>query len=283
MREKSYAKINIALNVIKTLPNGYHDLDMINVSVKLHDTLKIKFNNTGEIKVTSTDETLPTDERNTVVKIIQKVKEQFKLDFGCNVQIIKRISQQSGLGGGSGNAAAMLLALNKKFKLNMTPIQLINFVKPISSDAPYQLFTIPSRVKKTGEEVKPFDSKIKGKIFLIKPKSGNSTKEVFDTLNEETMGHPNINKVERAMKEGNIALLAKHCANSLTESAIALNKDVEPILKELKGMGFEVVGMSGSGSCCFAYSTNRKLYRLAKNHFVKENYDICDAYKIIND
>ena len=281
MKEKSFAKINMALNVVKTLNNGYHDLDMINVSVRLHDTIKIKFNQTGEIKLTSDDTNLPTDEKNTVVKVIQKVKNQFRLDFGCNIFIKKRIPQCSGLGGGSSNAAAVLNLLNKKFKLNMNSIQLINFIKPISSDAPYQLFTIPSRVKKTGEDLKPFECKFKGKLFVIKPKSGNSTKEVFENLKEDMLVHPNINKVERAMKDGDIMLLSKHVGNSLLETACSLNKDIEPLLKELRGIGFEIVGMSGSGSTCFAYSKNKKLYRLAKNHFVKEQYDICDNYRII--
>lgn len=98
--------------------------------------------------MSSNDHHLPVDDTNTVVKIIQKVKQQFKLDFGCDVYIQKRIPQQSGLGGGSGNAAAILKLLNKKFKLKMTPVQMINFVKPISSDAPYQLINYPSRVKK---------------------------------------------------------------------------------------------------------------------------------------
>ena len=282
MKEKSYAKINMALNVIKKLPNGYHELDMVNVSIKLHDKIKIKWNQTGEIKVVSNDTNLPIDDSNLIVKVIKKVKEQFKLDFGCEIFILKRIPQQSGLGGGSSNAATILSLLNKKFKLNMTPIQLINFIKPISSDAPYQLYTLPSRVKKTGEEVKPFECKIKGKLFVVKPKSGNDTKEVFTQLNEENLNHPNINKVERAMKENDIALLSKHVGNSLIETATSLNKDIQPILDSLKEIGFEVVGMSGSGSSCFAYSKNKKLYKVAKTKFTKDNYELCSAYRIIN-
>ena len=281
MKEKSYAKINVALNVVKALSNGYHELDMINVTIRLHDTIKVKFNKTGEIKLSSNDHHLPVDDTNTVVKIIQKVKQQFKLDFGSDVYIQKRIAQQSGLGGGSGNAAAILKLLNKKFKLKMTPVQMINFVKPISSDAPYQLINYPSRVKKMGEDVKPFECKLKGKLFVIKPKSGNSTQKVFENLKDETMDHPNINKVERAMKDGNSELLSKHVTNSLLKSACELNKDIEPIIEKLKNLGFEVVSMSGSGSTCFAYSKNKKVYKAAKNYFVKDNYDVCKSYSFI--
>ena len=281
MKEKSYAKINMALNVVKTLQNGYHELDMINVSIRLHDTLKVKFNNSGQIRLVSNDTQLPVDDTNTVVKIVKKVKDQFKLDFGCEIYIYKRIPQKSGLGGGSGNAAAILKLLNKKFKLKMTSIQMINFVKSVSLDAPYQLINFPSRVKKMGEIVKPFECKLKGKLFVIKPKSGNSTKEVYDNLKEEGMDHPNINKVERAMEEGNSELLSKHVGNSLYQSACEINKYIAPLIQKLKNIGFEVVSMTGSGSTCFAYSKNKKLYKIAKNTFVKDDYDICKSYTLM--
>ncbi len=283
MREKSYAKVNLAINVLNRLSNGYHDLDMINVSIRLHDTIIMKFHHDSEIrKITSNDENVPTDENNIVIKVIHKVQQTFKLNFGYEIHIIKRIQQQSGLGGGSGNAAAVLKILNKKFHLNMSAVQMINFIKPISSDAPYQLFSLTSRVRKTGNDVSPFDSKLKGKILIVKPKSGCSTKDVYAGLNLNDLIHPNINKVEKAMKEGDVDLLSRHVGNSLLESAMKLNPDIEPILKELKSFGFEIVGMSGSGSACFAYSKNKKLYRLAKAQLVKDNYDICKAYRIIS-
>lgn len=89
-----------------------------------------------------------------------------------------------------------------------------------------------------GEDVKPFECKLKGKLFVIKPKSGNSTQKVFENLKDETMDHPNINKVERAMKDGNSELLSKHVTNSLLKSACELNKDIEPIIEKLKKFRF---------------------------------------------
>lgn len=283
MIEKSYAKVNMAINVINRLPDNYHNLDMINVSISLHDTIKVKFHHDENIKIiTSNDVDLPTDETNIISKVIEKVKTVCKVKFGYEVNITKRISKESGLGGGSANAATMLKILNKKFHLKMTPIQMVNFIQTISSDAPYQLYNLPSRVSKKGSDVSPFESKIKGKLFIVKPKSGCNTKEVYANLNLDDLVHPNINKVERAMKEGDVALLSRHVGNSLLDAATKLNPDIEPILNELKGLGFEVVSMTGSGSACYGYSKNKQVYRLAKARFAKDNYDIFGAYKIIN-
>ena len=282
MKRTNCAKINLALNVVKKLPNGYHELDMVNVCVNLKDSVSIKFNKSGKINVTSNNENLPTDDKNVVVKVIEKVKDQFKLDFGCDVYINKNIPLNSGLGGGSGNAAATLKILNKKFKLNMSQIQLINFIKSISSDAPFQLVEYPSRVKGIGDIVKLINSNFHGKVLIVKPFEGNSTEEVFNNLNLETCSHPNINKVEKALMENNYSLLGKHVGNSLLESAVKSCPKISETIDALKDLGFEIVSLSGSGTSVFAMSKNKKLFKLAKATLNKDKYELVGVYNIFN-
>lgn len=279
MRKTNFAKVNVALDVVKKLPNGYHELDMVNVCVRLKDVVYMKLNDSGKINISSNVEKVPTDETNLVYKVILKVKEQFKLEFGCDVYLKKRIPLESGLGGGSGNAAAALSMLNKHFKLGMNQLQLINFIKPVSSDAPFQLIELPSRVKGIGDVVKPLDTTFKGKFLLIKPFEGNNTEKVFKNLDLANCVHPNINKVERAIVNRDVSLLSKHVGNSLLDAAIMETPKIKEIMDTLKEIGFEVVGLCGSGTTLYAYSKNKKLYKVAKSVFNKEDFELFGTYR----
>ena len=160
--------------------------------------------------------------------------------------------------------------------------QLINFIKSISSDAPFQLVEYPSRVKGIGDIVKLINSNFHGKVLIVKPFEGNSTEEVFNNLNLETCSHPNINKVEKALMENDYSLLGKHVGNSLLESAVKNCPKISETIDALKDLGFEIVSLSGSGTSVFAMSKNKKLFKLAKATFSKEKYELVGVYSIYN-
>lgn len=281
MKIKNYAKVNIALNVVKKLDNHYHELDMCNVCVSLKDTMNVRFHkHQDEIKIICKNDKVPTDETNTMVQVIQKVKKQFHLQFGCEITLNKQIPLESGLGGGSGNAAALLELLNEHFKLKMNKLQMINFIKDISADACYLLTSVPARVKGCGEIIKPFKNHLTGKLFLVKPISGVETKKVYQAIKVNEVIHPNLNKICDAMRENDVDMLKKYIGNSLQAAAIQINPEIQTTLEKLKTCGFEIVSMSGSGSTCFAYSKNKKCYQLAKKVFSNPNYELAKAYTI---
>lgn len=281
MKAKNYAKVNLSLNVVRKLNNNYHELDMCNVCVSLKDTIKVVFHKDNEdVNIFCEQKQVPTDDSNTMIQVINKAKRQFNLHFGCDIYLDKKIPLQAGLGGGSGNAAAMLEVLNEHFRLKLSKLQMINFIKDISADACYLLTSVPARVKGCGEIIKPFKNKLKGKLFLVKPLSGVETKKVYQAIKVSEVTHPNLNKICDAMRNDDVGMLSKYIGNSLQEAAIQLNPEIKVILDQLKECGFEVVGMSGSGSACFAYSKNKKCYQIAKKKFVGGQYELAKAYTI---
>lgn len=285
MKRCNYAKINLALNVTnKNKPNNFHDLDMINFCVNLKDVLTIKFFNDSNDKITIScnNSNVPTDKTNIVYKVVEKFKQQYKLSFSCEIAIKKNIPLLAGLAGGTGNGVAVLEMLNRKFKTNLTVLQKMKFMESIASDGPYMVLSSFARIKGKGEKVYPFESKFKHKVLIIKPKTGCSTKEIFSSLEYKTLIHPNINKVEQGLKDNDFKVVASHCNNSLTNSAVKNNNEILDVINRLKTCGFEIVSMSGSGSTVFAISNRKLPYTLAKKIINEDNYELVKTLKIIS-
>jgi len=283
MKIKSFAKINLSLDITNKLDDGFHLLDMINVSVSLKDIITVKFTHkNNDIVISCNNPDVPTNNTNSIYKVIEKFRKTFKLEFGVKVYIKKMIPLQSGLGGGSSNASSMLLLLNNKFKTNMSLNEMIDFIKDITSDGPFSLYTKPARVQGKGEIVLPLkDICFNKNIFLVKPNSGCNTKEIFTKYDDKNNNSVDTIKVIEGLKTNNVDLLTISCNNALKDSIIATNHDIEHCLNSLKQCGFDVVGISGSGSTCFGISKNKKVYKNAKKVFGKENFDLNDYYKII--
>ena len=119
---KSRAKLNLSLNILGVLENNYHDLDMVICPVSMEDEIVIEKSNSG-IVFSCTDKNLENED-NLVYKAAQKILEYAKLDTGVKIYLNKRIWMQAGLGGGSGNAASVLLGINQLYNLNLSKSQL---------------------------------------------------------------------------------------------------------------------------------------------------------------
>ncbi|MCP4152692.1 MAG: 4-(cytidine 5'-diphospho)-2-C-methyl-D-erythritol kinase, partial [bacterium] len=116
---KSFAKINLGLEITGKLPNGYHTLKTIFQTVDLFDTITIEENTTGKINLTGSDNSIEWDRDNTIAKTIDALYAKYNLHQGFDISVEKKIPAGSGLGGGSSNAAVVLLYLNNYFELNM--------------------------------------------------------------------------------------------------------------------------------------------------------------------
>ena len=282
MKEKSYAKLNIALNVTnKSKPSNFHDLDMLNICINLYDVIDIKFVNDHkkEILISCNNKDLSTDEDNLIYKVVEKFIKQFNLDYSFEIKLTKNIPMQAGLGGGSSNAATTLNMLDKFFKTNMSFADKIKFLDSLTSDGPYFIETKPAKVKGKGNIVNYINGRINHPILIVKPNSGCDTKTIFSLLNYNKLTHPNMYKIEKAFEKNDFDTLANHIDNSLTDSAIKVNLDILDTINRLRACGFEIVSMTGSGSTVFAISNRKLPYKLYKKVLNKENYEII---KIVN-
>ena len=268
MIKRSYAKINLALNINKRYENGYHDLDMIMIRVNLYDKLYFSKIMSDEIQLSCNNRFVPTDERNLVYKVVAKFKEVYDIPYGIKVHLIKNVPMQAGLGGGSSNAAAALQALNEMFDTNLTLQEQVDFIKEFGSDIPFFLYDRTCRVSGLGSDIDIIENNLSDDIhiILIKPYKGLSTKAVYQNVSLDSCDHPDIPSLIQAVKDNDYDYVVNNIKNSLQESAIDLRPKIGRLMEEVKAMGVDVCMVSGSGSTFFSLTKSKEVVDKIKNN-----------------
>ena len=257
---RSFAKINISLNITKKREDGFHEIDSVMLPISLHDSLVVsKLKNATDNYVTVDDFSIGSFSYNLATFSIEKLHSVYHFDDKFRVLIHKVIPIQAGLGGGSSNAACTMKAVNSMLKLGATDEELIELSKPLGCDIPFFIKCKPARVQGVGEILNPINVKNNYYVLIVKPEAGCSTKEVYslsDTLELKTC---NLDNVVKALEEGDDELLEASMYNALQEPAIKMVPQIQTIIDELKGKGLRMVQVTGSGSAVFALSTDKKL------------------------
>ena len=277
---KSFAKINIGLDVVQTREDGFHDLDMVMVPIQFHDSVLIKeIKNKPDNYVTMDDYSLMVFKHNLATFAIDALAAKYKFTNKYRIVIHKIIPIKAGLGGGSSNAAATLNGINKMLKLGATEDELVEIAKTIGADVPFFIKNRPMRCKGVGEKMEPIEIKNNYYCLIVKPKEGCSTKEVFALSDSQERKHVNIDNIVKALAEGDDDLLAEELDNSLEEAAVKLVPEIAIIKQDLKELGLKIVGMTGSGSTVFALSTDKK--QLKKAAMVMEPHYFTELTRIV--
>jgi len=190
---RAYAKLNLSLKITGKRPDGYHDIDSIMQSISLHDEIDLKIIG-SEINVHCS---IPGIENNTVQKAAFLLLAEAKIKTGVNIQIKKNIPISAGLGGGSADAAATLIGLNKLFDLNLHRDKLLEIGAKIGSDVPFCLVGGTARCTGRGEKMEKINPRTGSSFMLAIPKVKVSTKVVYDKYDETGAG-PSENALEKA-------------------------------------------------------------------------------------
>lgn len=258
---KSYAKINICLNVLGKRKDGYHELDMVMLPIDLHDTILISKEkpNAKNHFITIDDFSVTSQQYNTVTSAIEKLQAKYGFKDLFNVFVHKKIPIQAGLGGGSSNAAFTLNAINKILKLNVPDQELRELCETLGGDVPFFIDCKPSRCNGIGEVCTPIEVKNDYYVLIIKPKAGCSTKDVYTAADDIKLDVFDVEKVIECLKNGDDEGLANNIGNSLEKPALQFVPEIADIEQRLKDFGFKIVMMSGSGSAVFALTTDKNL------------------------
>lgn len=277
---RSPAKINICLNVTGKRDDGYHLLDMVILPLELHDSMLFSRLPVGNDNfVTIDDYFVGTITYNLVTLAMEKLKAYKPYKDTFRVVIHKNIPMQSGLGGGSSNAAYALVALNKHLHLGLSDDELIELGKSLGADIPFFIKGKPSRCRGIGEKLDPVKIKNDYYVLLVKPSEGCSTKGVYEVSDTMNLPTGNVEQVIKALEEGDDDLLASSIFNALEEPAMSLVPEIRKIKEELLAAGLKIVQMTGSGSAVFAMSTDkRKLNEIAKQF---ENRYLVEVTKVL--
>ncbi len=257
---RSYAKINIALNVVSKEPTGYHKLDMVMLPLELHDSIHItKLKDARDNFITLDDFSVGPVKYNLATFAIDALSSKYKFQDKFRIFVHKVIPLEAGLGGGSSNAAATLLGVNEYLKLGISEEELIELGKTLGSDVPFFIKGVPARVSGIGEIVEPIAVKNSYYCLIVKPYLGLSTAEVFEKCDGFNLETCDIDAVIKALEEGDDDLLASSINNALQPVATSMIPGIQAIIDTLHEEGLKIVQLSGSGSSVFALSQDKKL------------------------
>jgi len=274
--EKSFAKLNLALDIISRLENGYHELSMIMQSIELCDFVAIERREDGEIQISCDKDFIPINEQNIAFKAANAFMTEFGEPFGISIDIQKNIPAGGGLAGGSSNAASVLIGLNKLANFPFDNETLMRIGKTVGADVP---FCIAAQLAKgefcalatgIGEKLTQIENKIDVTYVLVKPKFSISTKWAFENVDISKMSkHPNIDAVIEGLNTDDVDMISKNMANVLERVVAARYPLIEKLKNDMRNFGCKFCLMSGSGSTVFgAFDNQRKAFK-AFEHFDK--------------
>lgn len=263
---KSRAKINLSLDVLGKRTDGYHEVQMIMQQIDLYDEIKISENKeSNRIVVTSDCEFIPKNNTNIAYKAASLIKERFNIHCGVNIHIQKNIPVAAGLAGGSANAAGVLTALNKLWKLGLSTEELMDIGLSVGADVPFCILGNAALAEGIGEKLTPIQGLMNTWVVLAKPSISVSTAEVYRNLDLSKINkRPETNKLIHAMKEQDLYTLSSEMTNVLE----TVTERKHFVIKQLKSkmMEYNALGsmMSGSGPTVFGVFKN---YKKAKSAY----------------
>jgi 4-diphosphocytidyl-2-C-methyl-D-erythritol kinase len=252
------AKLNLFLEILGRRPDGYHDLESLMVTVDLFDSLTMLDDPSGRITLRSDDPSLPTGPENLVVKAALALKAASGTDRGATIDLRKVIPAQAGLAGGSSDAAATLVGLDRLWNLDTKPETLDTLAASIGSDVAFFRQGPVAVCRGRGEIVEPWPSFEPLHFVLVCPLVGVSTAEVYRNLTPPTAPR-GIGEVLEALEAGDLPALGRGLFNRLQPVAERLQPSLGAVGAALAGIGPTLVGslMSGSGSAYFGLASDR--------------------------
>jgi len=248
---KAAAKINLAIDVLRKRPDGYHDVMMIMQSVALYDTITVRVRK-EDIIITTNSANIPTDKSNIAYKAAEYLKLKYNVKSGVLINIEKTIPVAAGLAGGSADAAAVLKLLNKVWDLRLSKSELLDAGKKLGSDVPFCMQGGTALAEGLGEKLTPLTGMPECYILLAKPSASISTREVYEGLVlEEIKLRPDIKGMVKNIEQGRLADIAAGMRNVLETVTVKKCPEIEILKEKLVEYGALGSMMSGSGPTVF--------------------------------
>lgn len=275
---KALAKINLGLDVVRRREDGYHEVRMIMQTIHLYDRLDIKRTNEPGIQIQTNLSFLPVNENNLIYKAAKLLMDEFSITDGVSVKLDKRIPVAAGMAGGSTDAAAMLIGVNRLFSLGLTKRELMERGVQIGADVPYCIMRGTALAEGIGEALSPLPPMVKCPVLIAKPSISVSTKFVYQNLKlDDTTIHPDIDRLIDDIKAKNLHDIAAHMGNVLETVTIPNYPVIDEIKKHMLSNGAVGAMMSGSGPTVFGLfddeDTAKKAYKaMRSSHLARQVY-----------
>ncbi len=253
IRLRSFAKINLTLRVLGKRPDNYHEVQSLLQTISLHDDLSFGRRSDNQICLRCNDPGIPVDEGNLVVRAARLLQESAGVSSGADIQLLKQIPAQGGLGGASTNAAVALLGLTQLWQLEIDVADLSALGRGLGADVPFFFYGGSVLAIGTGTDISPLPDLPAKYLIVIAPNAAVSTAEAYRAL-----------KAPSLTSQGSVSILASSFGEpSLSDSAQwPLHNDFEAVIFEIKPeirrakralieAGARGALMTGSGSSVF--------------------------------
>lgn len=258
---RAYGKINLGLDVLRRREDGYHEVRMIMQTVGLYDQIDLFFQSEPGIRVETNLSYLPVNENNLVYRAAALLMDEFHIRRGVFIRLKKLIPVAAGMAGGSSDAAAVLVGLNKMFHLGLTTEELMERGVRLGADVPYCIMRGTALSEGIGEKLTKLPPMPQCQVLLAKPGINVSTKYVYENLHANDLkpeDHPDIDGMMEAIRRGSLLDVAGRMGNVLELVTVKQY----PVIEEIKGVmrDWGAVGamMSGSGPTVFGLFANPK-------------------------
>ena len=271
---KSYAKINLTLDITGKRDNGYHDVKMIMQTVNLFDLIIVDKRRSG-ISLKSNLPYIPTDEKNIAYKAALLFFEKSRIEGGASILIHKNIPVAAGLAGGSGNGGGVLCALNALHDYPFSEKEILDMSVNLGADVPYTIMCGTCLSEGIGEILTPLADVPKMTVLLVKPPINISTPEVYKEFDQaDKISHPDTDKMLLAIQDGNVKGICENLSNVLETVTVKNNPVISGIKEKMIKNGAIGALMSGSGPTVFGIFEDERLAKKSADSFYKQYKEV---------
>ncbi len=265
---KAYAKINIGLNIVNKRSDGYHEIETIFQQIDLYDRIKITAIESDDIKIRTNRKDLPIDRENSCYRAAELVRDEFEINKGVKIELIKTIPIGAGLGGGSSDAAEVLKGMLNLWGIKTSKERLVKIATKIGADVPFFLEGGTALGFGIGDKLQPFRFPYDYYLILVYPNIKISTEWAYKNFNF------NLTKTKKIIKLSQIYVynyqlseLRKIIHNDLEEVVFKKYKELQNIKNQMYENGAFLANMSGSGSTIYGMFSGHKEAEKMMNRF----------------
>jgi len=269
------AKINLILRILDRRPDGFHNLWSVMQTVGLDDEVQIRLRaDRQDIRLKCDAAQLVADQSNLVYRAAAEVLTRAQQSIGLDLELRKRIPMGAGLGGGSSDAAATIIGLNRLLQLEWSPTQMAEVGQSLGSDVPFFLFAPSAFVAGRGETVRPVVVEGVRWVVLVNPGFGVNTKWAYQELSATRTAVTPLSLVQRELdRQSRVswAQLIAAAENDFEVPVFAAHGKLQEMKKSLQAYGAEVALLSGSGATVFGVFADEVRARQAQAQFLSEH------------
>ncbi len=255
LKLKSPGKLNLRLDVLGKRPDGYHDLRMLNSTISLYDDIEINLTERGITVFCENDPNVPSGEDNIVYKATKEIMAYSNKNIGIEIKIKKSIPSGAGMGGGSSNAAAVILGLNQLLKIHLSKEKLMKIGVRFGADIPFFLFGSPAIAEGIGENLTKVKRLPKMPFVIVAPEVNVPTKGIFEKYETSDVVKENFELPREFPTKKTVLRFLNNDLEAVTCKQYPIVNEIKELLMKNGALGAQ---MTGSGPSVFGIFADRE-------------------------